>query len=44
MLRVFHFIIIQFGGDTWEHKGSATEFDTKEYYKTLAKAYKLKNL
>lgn len=28
-------------GDTWEHKGSATEFDTKEYYKTLAKAYRI---
>ena len=31
-------------GDTWEHKGSATEFDTKEYYKTLAKAYRIEEL
>ena len=25
-------------GDTWEHKGSATEFTEEEYYKTLKKA------
>lgn len=31
-------------GDTWEHKGSATEFNTKEYYKTLAKAYRIEEL
>ena len=31
-------------GDTWEHKGSATQFDTKEYYKTIAKAYRIEEL
>lgn len=31
-------------GDSWEHKGSATVFDTNEYYKTLAKAYRIDEL
>ncbi len=31
-------------GDTWEDKGSATEFSTKEYYKTIAKAYRMEEL
>lgn len=31
-------------GDTWEHKGSATEFDEEEWYKTLAKAQKIEEL
>lgn len=31
-------------GDSWAEKGSATEFDTKEYYKTIAKAYQMEEL
>ena len=31
-------------GDTWEHKGSATEFDEKEYFVTLRKAYYMEEL
>lgn len=31
-------------GDTWEHKGSATDFTQKEYYKTICKAYKMEEL
>ncbi len=31
-------------GDTWEHKGSATDFTDKEWYKTLAKAKKIEEL
>lgn len=31
-------------GDDWQHKGSATDFNEKEYYKTLAKAYRMKEL
>lgn len=31
-------------GDTWEHKGSATDFDTKEYYKTITRAYRMEEL
>ncbi len=31
-------------GDSWQKKGSATEFDTKEYYKTIAKAYYIEEL
>lgn len=29
---------------TWEHKGSATEFDTKEWYKTLNKTFYMEEL
>ena len=28
-------------GPDWDHKGSATEFTTGEWYKTLAKAEKI---
>ncbi len=31
-------------GDTWEHKGSATEFTTAEYNKTIARAYRMEEL
>lgn len=31
-------------GDTWECKNSATEFDTKTYYKTMSRAYKMEEL
>lgn len=31
-------------GDSWEHKGSATDFDTREYYKTISKAYRMEEL
>ncbi|MCH5314302.1 MAG: alpha-N-arabinofuranosidase [Eubacterium sp.] len=31
-------------GDTWENKGSATQFDTNEYYKTICKAYRMEEL
>lgn len=31
-------------GDSWEHKGSSTDFDVKEYYKTVCKAYKMEEL
>ncbi len=31
-------------GDTWEHKGSATEFDKQDYYKTICKAYRIEEL
>ncbi|MCD8396147.1 MAG: alpha-N-arabinofuranosidase [Lachnospiraceae bacterium] len=31
-------------GDDWQHKGSATIFDEKEYYKTLNKAYYMEEL
>lgn len=31
-------------GDDWGHKGSATEFDTEEYYRTICKAYKIEEL
>lgn len=31
-------------GDSWDDKGSSTEFDTKEYYKTVTKAYKMEEL
>ncbi|MGN0534463.1 MAG: alpha-N-arabinofuranosidase [Eubacterium sp.] len=31
-------------GDTWENKGSAVDFDTKTYYKTIAKAYRMEEL
>ena len=31
-------------GDTWEHKGSATEFTPEEYYKTLKKASRMEEL
>ena len=29
---------------SWQHKGSATEFDKKEYYKTLCKAHYMEDL
>lgn len=31
-------------GDSWEHKGSATEFDRNEYYKTISRAYRMEEL
>lgn len=31
-------------GDSWEHKGSATDFTIEEYYKTICKAYKIDEL
>ena len=31
-------------GDTWEHKGSATDFTLEEYYKTLGKAARMDEL
>jgi alpha-N-arabinofuranosidase len=31
-------------GDTWEHKGSSTDFTVAEYYKTVAKAYYMEEL
>ena len=31
-------------GDTWQHKGSATEFTAEEYYKTLKKAARMEEL
>lgn len=31
-------------GDKWEQKGSSTDFDTKEYYKTIARAYRMEEL
>ena len=31
-------------GDTWEHKGSATDFSLEEYYKTLFKAARMDEL
>ena len=31
-------------GDTWEHKGSATDFTPEEYYKTLGKAARMDEL
>ncbi|HWS36365.1 MAG TPA: alpha-L-arabinofuranosidase C-terminal domain-containing protein [Actinoplanes sp.] len=31
-------------GSTWEHKGSATDFDTDEYYWTMAKAARIGDL
>ena len=31
-------------GDTWEHKGSATEFNLKDYDRTVAKAYRMEEL
>lgn len=31
-------------GDSWENKGSATNFDKNEYYKTIAKAYRMEEL
>lgn len=31
-------------GDKWEEKGSSTKFDTKEYYKTIARAYRIDEL
>ena len=31
-------------GDTWEHKGSATDFTTAEFYKTLKKAARMDEL
>lgn len=30
--------------DCWEHKGSATEFDTDEYNSTICKAYRMEEL
>ncbi|GAA1972205.1 alpha-N-arabinofuranosidase [Microbacterium pumilum] len=37
----FHFYTIP---GTWAHKGSATEFDTAEYYRTLAEAARIETL
>lgn len=31
-------------GDTWENKGSATDFTIDEYYKTMVKAYRMEEL
>lgn len=31
-------------GDKWEEKGSSTDFDTKTYYKTIARAYRMEEL
>ena len=31
-------------GDSWEHKGSATDFDRNEYYKTISRAYRMEEL
>ncbi len=31
-------------GDTWENKGSATEFSKNDYYKTIARAYRIEEL
>ena len=31
-------------GDNWENKGSATEFNTNEYYRAVCKAYKMEEL
>lgn len=31
-------------GDSWENKGSATDFTVSEYYKTLARAYRIEEL
>ena len=31
-------------GDTWEHKGSATDFTQEEFYKTLKKAARMEEL
>lgn len=31
-------------GDNWEEKGSSTDFDTKTYYKTIARAYRMEEL
>ena len=30
--------------DGWDHKGSATDFDTNVYYRTIAKAYRMEEL
>ncbi len=30
--------------DSWSNKGSATEFDTKDYYRTICKAYRMEEL
>lgn len=30
--------------DSWENKGSSTEFDTKDYYRTICKAYRMEEL
>ena len=31
-------------GDSWAHKGSATQFTSRDYYHTLAKAWKMEEL
>ncbi|MDD6728419.1 MAG: alpha-L-arabinofuranosidase C-terminal domain-containing protein [Eubacteriales bacterium] len=31
-------------GDSWDHKGSATDFTVDEYYKTVCKAYHIEEL
>lgn len=31
-------------GDSWEHKGSATDFTLDEYYKTVCRAYRMEEL
>lgn len=31
-------------GDSWEHKGSATDFTVDEYYKTICKAFRIEEI
>ncbi|MGN1420063.1 MAG: alpha-N-arabinofuranosidase [Eubacterium sp.] len=31
-------------GDSWENKGSATDFTTEEYYKTICKAFRIEEI
>lgn len=31
-------------GDSWEHKGSATDFTAEEYYKTICKAFRIEEI
>ena len=36
-----HYTVV---GPTWENKGSATEFDTEEYYRTMVKAAEIERI